>query len=185
MKSLLLRLLIPFLLALAPQSAWAEVLVTFYSHEFGSSFPHAFFTVKGNIDATGEAVDDNFGFTAVNVSPAILFGSVNGRMDKVRPKYLESSDQRFSITIDDTQYASLITFVKKWEAEPQKNYNLNRRNCIHFVMEAAATLGLNVNRKSKFFKKPRSFLEEVKSLNPDVQLPADDKGDTSQHNAAQ
>ena len=37
-------------------------------------------------------------------------------------------------------------------------------------MEAAALFGLNVNRKSKFFKKPKSFLSEVKELNPDVQL---------------
>lgn len=169
---MLLRLFLPLFLLVAPQSAWAEIVVTFYSHELGSSFPHAFFTVKGKIDATGEEIDDNHGFTAVNVSPAVLWGSVKGKMEKLKPKYIESSDVRFSVTINDAQYAELTAFIDKWAAEPQKNYNLNRRNCIHFVMEAAATLGLNVNRESKFFKKPRSFLEEVKSLNPSLQEPA-------------
>ena len=45
-----------------------------------------------------------------------------------------------------------------------KSYNLNKRNCVHFVMEAAALLGLSVNRNSKFFKKPKSFLFEVMRL---------------------
>lgn len=168
MNRFLLRLLFPLLLALAPQCVRAEVVVTFYSHELGSSFPHAFITTKGKLDATGAVVDDNFGFTVVTVSPAILFGSVNGRMDKVDAKYLESSDPRFSVALSDADYARLLAFVKQWEAQPQKNYSLGKRNCIHFVMEAAATLGLKVNRESKFFKKPRSFLEQVKALNPGV-----------------
>lgn len=171
MKYLLIRFVLPLFLLVAPQSAWAEVVVTFYSHELGSSFPHAFFTVKGKIDATGQEIDDSHGFTAANVTPALLWGSVKGKMEKPKPKYIASSDARFSITINDAQYETLNAFIAKWAAEPQKNYNLNKRNCIHFVMEAAATLGLNVNRESKFFKKPRSFLEEVKSLNPSVHPP--------------
>ncbi len=165
-KTMILRLVAAFLFLAVPQSAWAEVVVTFYSHELGNSFPHAFFTVKGKIDATGQPVDDNFGFTAKNVTPAILWGSVAGRMDKVDAKYLKSSQQRFSVTVDDANYAKLIAFVRQWEAVPAaKSYNLGNRNCVHFVMEAAASLGLKVNRQSKYFKKPRSFLEEVKQLN--------------------
>ena len=33
-------------------------------------------------------------------------------------------------------------------------------------MELAEVVGLKVDRKSKFFKKPKSFLLEVKGLNP-------------------
>ena len=164
-----LRIFLALALLFGSDSAFAEVEVTFYSHELGDSFPHAFFTTKGTIEATGAAVDDNYGFTASAVSPAILFGSVNGKMDKATPKYIKSSDVRFSLTVSDADYAKLMTFIEQWAAQPQKNYNLNRRNCIHFVMEAAEILGLKVNRQSKFFKKPRSFLEEVKSLNPELQ----------------
>lgn len=169
MKAMGLRIFLALALLFTPHSAFAEVMVTFYSHELGDSFPHAFFTTKGIVEASGTAVDDNYGFTASAVSPAILFGSVNGKMDKATPKYIKSSDARFTLTVSDADYAKLMTFVEQWAAEPQKNYNLNRRNCVHFVMEAAAILGLKVNRQSKFFKKPRSFLEEVKNLNPALQ----------------
>ncbi len=168
-KAALLRLAAMIMFLAAPQAAWAEVVVTFYSHELGSSFPHAFFTVKGTIDATGEPVDDNFGFTAKSVTPAILMGSVAGRMDKVDAKYLNSSQRRFTLTINDDEYHRLTAFIQQWASyNPSKAYNLNRRNCVHFVMEAAAALGLKVNRNSRFFKKPRSFLDEVKGLNPSV-----------------
>lgn len=171
LKAIILRIMLALALLAAPHSAFAEVVVTFYSHELGDSFPHAFFTTKGVVDAAGTAVDDNYGFTASAVSPAILFGSVNGKMDKATPKYIKSSDARFTLTVNDADYAKLMAFVEEWAAHPQKNYNLNRRNCVHFVMEAAAMLGLKVNRESKFFKKPRSFLEEVKSLNPGLATP--------------
>ena len=35
-------------------------------------------------------------------------------------------------------------------------------------MELAEVVGLKVNRKSKLFKKPKSFLIEVKGLNPQL-----------------
>lgn len=172
-KAAIVRMCLAVMLLIAPQSAWAEVVVTFYSHELGSSFPHAFFTTKGKIDETGTAVDANYGFTATSVTPAVLFGSVHGKMDIATPKYIAASDPRFSLTLKGADYARLMKFVDEWKAYPQKSYNLNRRNCIHFVMEAAAILGLKVNRESKFFKKPRSFLEEVKALNPQLQtMPA-------------
>jgi hypothetical protein len=33
-------------------------------------------------------------------------------------------------------------------------------------MELAEVVGLRVNRKSKYFKKPKTFLIEVRELNP-------------------
>lgn len=171
LRMMMTRLILALAIILLPQPALAAVDITFYSHELGDSFPHTFFTTKGTIEATNTPVDDNYGFTASSVSPAILFGSVNGKMDKASAKYIKSSDARFTIAVSDADYAKLMAFVERWAAEPQKNYNLGRRNCVHFVMEAAAVLGLQVNRQSKNFKKPRSFLEEVKSLNPALQQP--------------
>lgn len=165
------------LLIIAPllfwaQSAYAAVTITFYSHDFGSHFPHAFIVLKGNVDSTGEAVDTNYGFTAVNLSPSILFGSVKGKIETSKAKYVASSDPHFSITLSDAQYGQVVAKMEEWRDRPQKSYSLNKRNCVHFVAEVAQLLGLKTNAKSKYFKKPKTFLREVKTLNPEVGLAA-------------
>ncbi|WP_430445305.1 hypothetical protein [Sphingorhabdus contaminans] len=154
----------------SPVAAKAEVMATFYSHDFGDHFPHAFVKLKGRVDSTGEQVDTNYGFTAVNVSPAILMGSVKGMIETKGDKYIASSNPHFTLRLSDAEYFKLMSFVDKWRNMPGKSYSLNNRNCVHFAMEAAALLGLNVNRKSKFFKKPKSFLLEVMKLNPGLKL---------------
>ncbi len=165
----MLRLLQVLLIAIGLMGAvpaQADVTITFYSHEFGSSFPHAFFTLKGQVDATGEKVDTSYGFTAVRTSPAILMGPVIGAVQTPKPKYIASSNPHFSLRLSDSEYAKVMELVAKWRNIPGKSYSLNKRNCIHFAMETAAILGLSVNRKSKFFKKPRSFMIELLDLNP-------------------
>lgn len=158
------------LLATLSGQARAEVEATFYSHDFGDHFPHAFITLKGKVDSTGEAVDTNFGFTAVSVSPAILMGSVKGMIETKDTKYVSKSNPHFSLRLSDGEYRKLLDHVERWRSMPGKSYSLNKRNCVHFVMEAAALLGLSVNRKSKFFKKPKSFVLEMMKLNPALRL---------------
>ncbi|MCU0729707.1 MAG: hypothetical protein MUF41_06375, partial [Sphingopyxis sp.] len=46
----------------------AEVTVTFWSHDRDQNYPHAFLVMRGTIDATGEVVDTNIGFTARSIS---------------------------------------------------------------------------------------------------------------------
>lgn len=152
---------------LAPVAS-AAVEVHFYSHDLGTNFPHAFIVVDGMIDATGERVSANYGFTAKVVSPAILLASVHGYVEVLKPDYIAKSDRRFTITLDDSGYARLMAKVAEWQDRKQPNYSLDKRNCVHFVMELAEAAGLKVNRLSKFFKKPRSFLLEVLSLNRGV-----------------
>ncbi|HJS10086.1 hypothetical protein [Sphingopyxis sp.] len=152
--------------------ARAEVVVSFYSHDFGDRFPHAFIVMKGTLDATGEVVDSNYGFTAVSVSPAILFGSVKGKVESSEPDYIAKSDRQFDVTVDDATYARVLAKVAEWQGREQPSYSLNKFNCVHFVMELAETVGLKVDRKSKLFKKPKSFLIEVRGLNPELADPA-------------
>ena len=170
----LFRFLFPafaaLLLSTLSGQARAEVVATFYSHDFGDHFPHAFITLKGKVDGTGEAVDTNFGFTAVSVSPAILMGSVKGIIETKDAKYVSKSNPHFSVRLSDTEYARFMDFVEKWRSLPGKSYSLNKRNCVHFAMEAAALLGASVNRQSKYFKKPKTFLLEVMKLNPHLKL---------------
>jgi hypothetical protein len=163
-------LILAIFLLFAPAAVRAEVVATFYSHDFGDHFPHTFIKLKGTHDATGKSVDTNYGFTAVSVSPAILMGSVKGMIETKDAKYVSKSNAHFSIRLSDAQYEALIAHVEKWRNLGGKSYNLNKRNCVHFVMEAAVLLGLSVNRKSKFFKKPKSFVLEVMKLNPGLKL---------------
>ncbi|MGB5723392.1 MAG: hypothetical protein WBM39_03180 [Parasphingorhabdus sp.] len=146
-------------------TARAEVTVTFYSHDFGKNFPHAFFIAKGET-ADGKTVDTGFGFTAINVSPGILFGSVNGHVKAPSAEYISSSNPHFTVKISDTKYRELMAVVKKWQTIPQKSYSLNKRNCVHFINDVIKTLDLKTNLKTANWKKPRSFMEEVMKLNP-------------------
>ena len=146
-------------------TARAEVAVTFYSHDFGKNFPHAFFVAKGET-SDGKKVDTAFGFTAVNVSPTILFGSVNGHVKAPSADYIASSNPHFTVKVDDRKYRELMGVVQKWQAIPQKSYSLNKRNCVHFINDAIKTLDLKTNLKTANWKKPRSFMEEVMRLNP-------------------
>lgn len=166
LRSILLSLMMLCAGLAAP--ARAEVVVSFYSHDFGDRFPHAFVVLKGKVDATGEMVDANYGFTATSVSPAILFGAVKGEVQTSKPDYVAKSDRQFDVTVDDATYARLMAKVTEWRDRKQPSYSLNKFNCVHFVMELAEAVGLKVNRKSKFFKKPKSFLIEVKGLNPQL-----------------
>lgn len=158
------------LFALVPGQARADVVATFYSHDFGDHFPHAFIVLKGRLDSTGEMVDTNYGFTAVSVSPAILMGSVKGMIETKDAKYVAKSNPHFALKLSDAEYRKLLDHVDRWRNMPGKSYSLNKRNCVHFVMEAAALLGLSVNRNSKFFKKPKSFVLEMMKLNPTLRL---------------
>jgi hypothetical protein len=167
-------LVLSLLMVIAPTAVRAEVLATFYSHDFGDHFPHTFVKLKGTVDKSGEAVDINYGFTAVNTTPAILWGSVNGMIETKDAKYIEKSNAHFTLRLNDTQYESFIAHVEAWRNKPQKSYNLNKSNCVHFVMEAAELLGLKVKRESKFFKKPKSFVLEMMTLNPELTLEPDD-----------
>ena len=167
LKTTLRRLM--FTLLIAPLLCWANVAhaavtITFYSHELGSQFPHAFATLKGKVDATGEAVDTNVGFTATNTGPSILFGWVTGHVSVLKPKYIASSNPHFSYELTDAEYRSVMATTDKWRNKKQKSYSLNEANCVHFISEVATAAGLKPNPKSKFLKKPTSFLKEVTTL---------------------
>jgi hypothetical protein len=152
-------------LILLPAPAAAQVVLTFYSHELGSSFPHAFVALKGKTEE-GRDVDTNFGFTAKTLTPAILMGSVRGVVETSKPSYVASSDRQFSVQLDDRKYKDVLAVVERWRTRPGKSYNLNKSNCIHFVGEIAQAVGLKVAFEKALIKKPRSFLLSVVALNP-------------------
>lgn len=141
--------------------------MTFWSHELGNSFPHAFFTLRGMPDAGGAPVDVNYGFTASTLSPKILFSTVRGRLDIAKPGYIATSDAQFSIVLTGAQYAEILKLVAAWGERGDSRYSLGRRNCVHFVQEAARISGLVGLKQPNLMKKPRSFLKAVAVANRD------------------
>lgn len=162
----LLATIAALLLSLAALPAHAAVTITFWSHEFGNHFPHAFFTLRGTPDAGGKAVDLNYGFTPKAISPAILFGPVAGRLDIAKRSYMEGSDAQFSLVLTDAQYADILRLVDEWdEKKGDGTYRMNTRNCVHFTKEAARRAGLSKLDFPDLMKKPRSFLKAVALAN--------------------
>ena len=163
---LVLRILLAVLLWLGVvQPAQAAITVTFWSHELGNDFPHAFITVRGVPDAGGAPVDVSYGFTAKSISPAMLFGKVPSRMDLTKPGYILRSDAQFSLVVTDEQYAGLTALVAAW-SDNKVRYDLDTANCIHFTKEAARVLGLQGLDQPKLMRRPRSYLQAVAVANP-------------------
>lgn len=154
------------LLALAAWPAQAAVTMTFWSRDFGSYFPHAFFQLRGTLDAGGPPVDASYGFTARSVTPALLFGNVAGRIERPKLGYMEGSKVRFAVTLSDAHYAAVLALVREWDATTgDSTYNLGKRNCVTFVREAARRAGLATVDFPKLMKKPTSFLRAVAAGN--------------------
>lgn len=157
--------------------AQAAVTITFWSHELGNSFPHAFITLRGTPDAGGAPVNQDYGFTARTVSPALLFGSVPGRVEPSKPAYIASSDAQFSVVLTDDQYARVRALIAGWsEGTGDSHYNLNNRNCIHFVKEAARVAGLAGLDQPGLMKRPRSYLLAVEAANRGRVIPVNKQG---------
>lgn len=155
-----------FFLTLWAGPALAAVQASFYSHELGSSFPHAFVTLDGTLDRSGERIAEDYGFSAKTVSPAILMGRVKGEVTSDHnASYVKGSDRHFTVTLSDEEYDRLIAAVERWRTAKQPSYDLGKANCVHFVAELAAAIGMAAAPRKGLMKKPRSFLEALTAAN--------------------
>lgn len=159
-------------LVFASAPAAASVEIAFYSRELGgNNFPHAFVVLRGTLDATGEAVDTSLGFTAHSVTPALLFGSVRGEVVVEGERQIARSNRQFALVLSDEQYHAAMAVVERWRARPQPSYNLNRANCVWFVSEIAGAIGLQIEITERLSRRPRSFLQGLIRLNPQLAPP--------------
>ena len=158
-------LLFAALLAVVAVPASAAVSITFYSKELGASFPHAFVILEGTLDRGGPRIEEDYGFTAKTVSPALLWGKVAGEVVTDHTvSYVKGSDRHFTLTLTDAEYDRAMATVARWRAARQPSYDLDKSNCIHFVAEIAAAIGLAADTR-RFMKKPRSYLEALAEAN--------------------
>ena len=162
----LAALLAVFWLALFATPAFAAVQITFYTKEFGTSFPHTFVILEGTPDRGGPRIAEDYGFSAKTISPAILWGRVGGKVISDHEKsYVDSSDKHFTLALTDEEYDRVMAAVERWRAAKQPSYDLDKANCIHFVGELAAAIGMDAAPRKGLMRKPRSFVEAVTSTN--------------------
>ncbi|MGZ8346550.1 MAG: hypothetical protein ACXWUP_05490 [Allosphingosinicella sp.] len=148
--------------------ATAAVEIRFHSKDFGATFPHAFISFAGTLDSTGERIEANYGFTVRHlIGPSVLFGPVQGEVISERPEYVASADRHFAMVLTDDEYRRTMALVERWRALPQPSYALDRRNCVSFVADVAALLGLRADPHG-MMRRPRAFLERVGRDNQSV-----------------
>ena len=153
------------------QPAEAKVRVSFHSFNgsvlFGR-YPHTFVVFEGTLDETGQAINENFGFTAKTVTPAILSGPVAHMIWVEEQKWIGKTNRHFTLTVDDATYRKMRAEVEAWRNAPGKYYDLDTRNCIHFVGRIAELAGLRVDYPSDMLRKPKRWLNHVAQLNPQL-----------------
>jgi hypothetical protein len=171
MRRLAVRLLLALLVTVLPLPAAAHVLLSFHSFNgsmFGGRFPHTFIVLEGTLDGTGQQVNENYGYTARTVSPAVLSGPVRHAIMVEKAKYIVSTNRHFSVPISDETYHRIEAEVAAWRDAPGKAYELDHHNCIHFVGRMAELAGLRVDYPQALIRKPKAWLNHIAVLNPQL-----------------
>jgi hypothetical protein len=149
--------------------ALAEVQIHF--HSFNGSvlwgrYPHAFIVLEGTLEESGKPVSENYGFSARKVTPAILSGPVEHMVLAETEKNIRKTNRHFTMTLSDREYQRVVQLVASWQNAPGKFYDLENRNCIHFVGEIARLLGLKVEYPGNMLRRPKAWLNHITALNP-------------------
>jgi hypothetical protein len=158
---------------LCASGAHAAVTIAFYAHHLGSKglwveFPHAYVTLNGTTEVGALAVKGNFGFTPPVVGPDVLFGWVYGVVIGADDEYVAKDTASFSMPLTDKQYATVLAVAERWRNYPQPSYEIDKRNCVLFVKDVAASLGLAVSDDTKFVRDPAAFMADLKARNADL-----------------
>jgi hypothetical protein len=151
-------------------AAFAEVQMHFHSVNgsvmFGR-YPHAFVVLEGTL-RDGTRINENYGFSAEKTTPAILNGPVKHAVISEEANFIPKTNRHFTLTLTDAQYRRIKQEVVAWRDAPGKYYDLETRNCIHFVGRMAQLVGLKVEYPDKMLRRPKKWLNYVSSLNPRI-----------------
>jgi len=151
--------------------ALASVQVHFHSFNgsmFAGRYPHTFVVFDGTLEGSGERIYENYGFSARSAAPDVLLGPVAHRVYSESDRYIRTTNRHFSLTVSDATYLRMKEEVIAWREAPGKYYDLETRNCIHFVGRIAALGGLSVDYPQDMLRKPKAWLNHVTALNPQL-----------------
>ena len=90
-----------------------------------------------------------------------------------RRRYIRTTNRHFTITVSDATYRRMKQEVVAWRDAPGKYYDLDTRNCIHFVGRIAELGGLRVDYPPAMLRKPKAWLNHITTLNPQLGRAAD------------
>ncbi len=170
MRRLLALLVAVLALAWSPAVS-AKVAMTFHSFNgsvlFGR-YPHTFVSLDGTLEANGQRVHENFGWSARSASPAVLAGPVAGVILTEKDKWLSKTNRHFTVTLDDAAYWKVRRKVEFYRDQPGRFYSLETNNCIHFIGAIAQVAGLTVDYPHTMLRRPREWLNHVAALNPQL-----------------
>lgn len=170
MNRLFSRILL-LLALLSSTPALAEVQIHFHSFNgsvlFGR-YPHTFIVLEGTLEETGARVNENYGFSARKSSTAVLSGPVEHMILTEKEKSIRNTNRHFTMTLTDAQYRRIVAEVRAWQTAPGKYYDLESRNCIHFVGRMAELLGLKVDYPGDMLRRPKRWLNHITALNPQI-----------------
>ncbi|MDI1282454.1 hypothetical protein [Brevundimonas sp.] len=166
--TILVAMCLTFVLAGSP--ATAAVTVTFYAHSGNKIrggwllFPHAYVTLTGTVDATGEVVDEAVGFTAKFPGPQLLLFSGAGVVERPDALYLSEGRAYLTLRLSDAVYEAVMARIAHWSSPEGSTYSLWRRNCINFIADIARAAGLMTADEDTL--SPNGFMTGTAALNP-------------------
>lgn len=172
LRHLIARWIAPMvLLTLLLPGSPAQAKVDVHFHSFNGSmfvgrYPHTFVVFDGQDDVTGERIYENYGFSAKRATPAVLSGPVEHIIMTEKEKYITSTNRHFTLTVSDETYRRMKAEVIAWRDAPGRFYDLDTRNCIHFVGRIAELAGVKVEYPKELLRKPRAWLNHLGKLNP-------------------
>lgn len=166
-----LALLLSIALLFHPLAVAAQVTLSF--HSFNGSvivgrYPHTFIVLEGTLNADGRPINESYGYTAVSAGPSVLRGNVPGTVNSEKAKYIATTNRHFSVPISDAQYHAVVAEMRSWRDEGGRGYNLDRRNCVHFVARIAQMVGIRADVPAKLVRRPKAWLNHVTRLNPQL-----------------
>lgn len=166
----LLALIFSLVVSLLPLPALAAVTISFHSFNgsyLGGRYPHTFIVLDGTLDGDGRRVHENYGYSTSAGALSALNGNVRGIIQVEQERYITSTNRHFALTISDAQYHAIVAEVNAWRDGPeQRRYNLDSRNCIHFVARIATMVGLNAPVPQNMVRRPKRWLNHITGLNP-------------------
>lgn len=148
--------------------ASAAVQVSF--HSFNGSvlwgrYPHTFVVFEGTLE-NGRRINENYGFSARSTTEAMTNGPATHMMLTETANTIAESNRHFSVTVSDATYRRLRAEVIAWRDYPGRYYDLDERNCIHFVARIATLAGLRADVPSDYLRRPKAWLNYVGRQNP-------------------
>lgn len=163
-------ILLVFALAWSSMAA-AAVDITFHSFDgsvLGGRYPHTFVSMTGTLE-DGTVIKENFGFSAKKANLSVLRGPVEHMIMVEKDKWLTRTNRHFTLTMTEGQYREVRALVETWRTAPGRYYDLDTRNCIHFVGAIGRIMGLQISYPKKLLRKPKSWLNHIARLNPSLE----------------